>query len=139
MKERDFTVRKYSELLDAFKEAGYEFQTVESYVKKPINRVVILRHDVDSWPQNALQMAKLENTLGIKSTYYFRKSWLSFQEKIVQKIESYGHEIGYHYEDLSATKSNYEKAIIRFRENLSFFRQYYQVTTIAMHGRHLSK
>ena len=136
---RDFTVRKYKELLDAFKKAGYEFQTVESYVKKPINRVVVLRHDVDSWPQNALQMAELENELGIKSTYYFRKSWLSFQERIVQKIVGYGYEIGYHYEDLSVAKGNYEKAIKRFSENLSFFRQYYPVTTIAMHGRPLSK
>jgi len=136
---RDFTVRKYKELLDAFKEAGYEFQTVEDYVRKPNSRVVILRHDVDSWPQNALQMAELENELGIKSTYYFRKSWLSFQERIVQNIVGYGHEIGYHYEDLSVTNGNYEKAIKRFSENLSFFRQYYPVTTIAMHGRPLSK
>jgi len=136
---RDFTVRKYKELLDAFKEAGYEFQTVEDYVRKPNSRVVILRHDVDSWPQNALQMAELENELGIKSTYYFRKSWLSFKENIVQKIIGYGHEIGYHYEDLSAAKGNYAEAIIRFRDNLSFFRKYYPVTTIAMHGRPLSK
>ncbi len=136
---RDFTVIKYKELLDAFKDAGYEFQAVEDYVRKPYHKVVILRHDVDSWPQNALQMAELENKLGIKSTYYFRKSWLSFQENIVQKIVRYGHEIGYHYEDLSTTKGNYEKAIIRFQENLSFFRKYYPVTTIAMHGRPLSK
>ena len=139
MKDRDFTVRKYNELLDAFKEAGYEFQTVEDYVRKPNSRVVILRHDVDSWPQNALQMAELENELGIKSTYYFRKSWLSFQENIIKKIIGYGHEIGYHYEDLSAAKGNYAEAIIRFRDNLSFFRKYYPVTTIAMHGRPLSK
>jgi hypothetical protein len=85
LKDRDFTVRKYKELLDAFQEAGYNFQTVEDYVRKPKSRVVILRHDVDSWPQNAFQMAELENKLGIKSTYYFRKSWLSFQENIVQK------------------------------------------------------
>ena len=119
---RDFTVKKYSELLDAFSGAGYEFQAVEDYVRKPYSRVVILRHDVDSWPQNALQMAELENKLGIKSTYYFRKSWLSFQENIIKKIIGYGHEIGYHYEDLSAAKGNYAEAIIRFRDNLSFSR-----------------
>jgi hypothetical protein len=139
LKDRDFTVRKYSELLDAFKEAGYDFQTVENYVRKPNNRVVILRHDVDSWPKNALQMAELENKSSIKSTYYFRKSWLSFKENIVQRIVGYGHEIGYHYEDLSSAKGNYKKAIKRFRENLSFLRKYYPVTTIAMHGRPLSK
>lgn len=31
-----------------------------------------MRHDVDRKPQNALRMAKLENDLGIKVTYYFR-------------------------------------------------------------------
>jgi hypothetical protein len=136
---RDFTLKKYNELLDAFKKAGYNFQTLEDFVLSPLPKVVILRHDVDSWPLNALQIAELENTLGIKATYYFRKSPLSFKESIVKKIVEYEHEIGYHYEDLSVTNGNYEKAIKRFIENLSFFRNYYPVTTISMHGRPLSK
>ena len=68
MKDRDFTVRKYRELLAAFKEAGYNFQTVEDFVLSPLSKVVILRHDIDKMPLNALNFAKLEKSKDIYST-----------------------------------------------------------------------
>jgi hypothetical protein len=45
-----------------------------------------------------------------------------------------GHEIGYHYEDLSASGGDMEKAIQSFGKNLEYFRQYYPVKTVCMHG-----
>jgi hypothetical protein len=50
-----------------------------------------------------------------------------------------GHEIGYHYEDLSLCKGNYESAIKHFEINLNKFRKIYPVKTICMHGSPLSK
>jgi len=61
---------------------------------------VILRHDVDARPQNSLRLARLEHTLGIRGTYYFRIPH-TFQPSIIQEIASLGHEIGYHYETLA--------------------------------------
>ncbi len=61
---------------------------------------VILRHDVDARPQNSLRLARLEHTLGIQGTYYFRIPH-TFQPSIIQEIASLGHEIGYHYETLA--------------------------------------
>ena len=64
---RDFTVRKYSELLDAFKEANYRFQTFRDFLKHPLDRVVILRHDVDKLPLNSLIFAKIEKDKGLNA------------------------------------------------------------------------
>jgi hypothetical protein len=69
---RDFTLEKYSELLDAIKK-GYSTATVEQFLKGEYKEpVIILRHDVDKFPPRAVRMAKLEKSKGISSTYYFR-------------------------------------------------------------------
>lgn len=136
---KDFTVNAYKALLNALILAGYEFQTFREFLKEPLDRMVILRHDVDSWPVNALQMAKAEAKIGAKATYYFRRSPLSFDERVLKGIIELGHEIGYHYEDLAACCGDFDKAIKRFEKNLQFYRLYYPIQTIAMHGRPLSK
>jgi hypothetical protein len=60
----------------------------------------VLRHDVDLLPEFALNLAKLENELGICGTYYFRIIPETFNVEIIKKIAVLGHEIGYHYEDV---------------------------------------
>jgi hypothetical protein len=50
-----------------------------------------------------------------------------------------GHEIGYYYDDLSECRGDYEKAILRFSENLSYLRQFCPVTTMTMEGAPRSK
>lgn len=137
--KRDFTLKIYEKLLEALIDEGYNFQAFQDYMQSPDKNVVILRHDVDSWPINARQMAEIEAGKDVKATYYFRKSPLSFNEKVLSRIMEFGHEIGYHYEDLPACNGDKQKAIRRFKKNLSFYRQYYPVRTIAMHGRPLSK
>jgi hypothetical protein len=129
----------YSQLLQALINVRYEFQTFEEFMQQPLKRVVILRHDVDSWPINARQMAEIEHQHKVKASYYFRKSVLSFNEKLLQQIIGLGHEIGYHYEDLAACNGDRSAAMKRFERNLQFYRNYYPVKTIAMHGRPLSK
>ncbi len=135
MKDRDFTVRKYSELLDTFRKAGYEFQPVKDFLRNPKERVVILRHDVDLHENAALRLAKVEESYGIKATYYFRKKGGDFDNNVINKIVALRHEIGYHYEDLTSTKGNYEEAIESFNRNLRELRKFYPITTICMHGR----
>ena len=60
---RDFTLKKYAELLEGLKEGGYRFLTFEQYClgKESLNgvRFVILRHDVDLKAENSLATAKI--------------------------------------------------------------------------------
>lgn len=132
----DFTFTIYKTLLTTLQSAGYAIYTFEDYLKtdKHVEKFVILRHDVDEIAGNALQMAKLEHSLGIRATYYFRIVKQSNNPEIIKQIAAMKHEIGYHYEDLAMAEGDYEKAIKSFQLNLTYFRKYYPVKTVCMHG-----
>jgi len=134
---RDLTLHLYRDLLFSFKKEGYNFITTCIFTSEA--KILMLRHDVDSWPSNALQMAVIENELGIKAIYYFRVKKISLDLKILQQIKDLGHEIGYHYEDLCDFNGNIDLAFQRFAKNLDYLRKYTEINTIAMHGRPLSK
>lgn len=135
---RDFTLGKYSELLHVFGDNGYRFVTFEQYcMEKEMlsdTKFVVLRHDVDLKPENSLATAKIEHSLGIRASYYFRVVEQSNRPEIIKSIASMGHEIGYHYEDLSLCDGDDEKAISHFEQQLNYFRQFYPIRTICMHG-----
>lgn len=136
----DFTIAIYRQLLQAIQKAGFAILTFEDYLTKAVpQRYVILRHDVDEMAKNALVMATEEQRLGIRATYYFRTVKQSNQPHIIQQIADMGHEIGYHYEDLAKTAGNTSTAIKTFEQNLVYFRQFYQVKTVCMHGSSTSR
>lgn len=135
----DFTVQKYQSLLYAMKNAGYEFQTYKDFILQPKNKVIILRHDVDLKPENSLCFAEIQAELGIKGVYYFRAVKQSWDEAIIKKISSLGHEIGYHYENITTTNGNLNLAFIDFTKNLELLRKLAPVSTICMHGSPMSK
>ena len=136
----DFTIDTYRQLLIALKQNGYLFFTFQDYcLGNAKGRYVILRHDIDKKPDNALSIAKLESDLGVKSTFYFLTVKDVFKPDIIKEIEKLGHEIGYHYRDLVDAKGNYEKAILSFENNLFRLRSIVNVSTVAMDGCPWSK
>lgn len=139
---KDFTLKKYTELLQGLKNGGYRFVTFGQYCSDKDalgERFVILRHDVDLKAANSLAAAKIEQSLGITASYYFRVVEQSNKPDIINDIVALGHEIGYHYEDMAICDGDVVKAIKHFESQLSYFRQYYPVTTICMHGAPRSK
>ena len=136
----DHTIKAYKSLLQAFVNAGFQFQKFEDYLSNPLDgKVVILRHDVDELADNALKMAKVEQEFGVVSTYFFRIVKQSNKPDVIRKIANMGHAIGYHYEDLSLAEGDFEQAIKSFQKSLSYFRQYYPVKAVCMHGSSSSK
>lgn len=132
---------------------GFLFQTFAEFISKPLTKCIILRHDVDRLPDNSLVFAKIQHDLGIKGSYYFRAAPQSWDERIIRKIANLGHEIGYHYEDLSRAvwqqaagvrkKESNEKVILKgaiasFKENFERLRKLVQIQTICMHGSPMS-
>ena len=89
-------------LLDASLDAGPPFLTVREYpsADELPPAFIVLRHDVDREPKNALDFARIEADRGVASTYYVRTVEKTFDRELVREIESLGHEIGYHYEDM---------------------------------------
>ena len=53
-------------------------------------RLVILRHDVDKKPKNSLATARIEASLGMKASYYFRAVPESWDEVISKKLRHWG-------------------------------------------------
>ncbi|HNR12657.1 MAG TPA: hypothetical protein PLG17_08575 [Thermodesulfobacteriota bacterium] len=138
----DFTLSTYAHLCDALLESGYTVLTVAALIERGQNEnaqpLAVLRHDVDRRPFCAERMANLEQERGISSTYYFRARSHTFRHDIIRAIAAMGHEIGYHYENLSDARGNMDAAIENFRHNLLKFRQLARISTICMHGSPLS-
>lgn len=138
-KTRDFSLAKYSHLCQVLREHYRVITFAESLKGKQPAQSVILRHDIDRMPANALKVAELEAKMGLRASYYFRSSQLQTHLDIIKKVAVLGHEVGYHYECLDQAKGNEKQAIQLFEENLAKFRQIYPVTTIAMHGNPLTR
>jgi hypothetical protein len=137
--QKDFIYQTHQSFLLASQTNGYSFITFSEYLTTdhPI-KVVILRHDIEQRYENALKFAKIQNQMGIKGTYFFRILNRYFQADIIKQIAALGHEIGYHYDDLTECKGDYEKAIQRFQKNLQILRNIAPVQTICMDGSPLS-
>jgi len=137
---RDFTLSIYRKLLQTFQKNGYSFFTFEDYcLGKAKGKYLIIRHDVDLKADNSYRTAKIEHDLSIRASYYFRIVPQSNQPAIIRQIADLGHEIGYHYEDLSITKGDIEAGFNHFKKQLNYFREYYPVKTVCMHGSPTSK
>ena len=106
----DFTLSAYKQLISALQSQGFIFQTFEEYIQNSKEKVVILRHDVDRKPGNSLVTAKIEKNAGIRASYYFRIVKESYDESIIKQIAEMGHEVGYHYENLSEISRKKEVA-----------------------------
>lgn len=134
----DFTIKKYTTLLQALKANGYQLVTFERYCSDKTavedSKFVILRHDVDLKSENSLATAQIEHSLGMQASYYFRVVKQSNKPEIIKAIAAMGHEIGYHYEDMAICEGDAEKSITHFKRQLAYFRQFYPVKTICMHG-----
>jgi len=140
LKNIDFCYDTYSNLLVSLKSNGYTFLTYEQWCENiHPSKYVIIRHDVDDLPFNSLAIAKIEAEFGIKSTFYFRCVKKSNKPSVIKAIAALGHEIGYHYEELSIFNGNDVKSIKHFTKFLNYFRQFYPVKTISMHGSPTSR
>lgn len=139
---KDFTHQIYKKLLISLKSYKFQFITVEEYFNSKYDSTkpfIMIRHDVDRRPNSSLEMAKIEKSLEVKATYYFRTIPQTLKPNIIKEIADLGHEIGYHYESLAETNGDYEKAIKDFEVNLSKLNELYPIKNIAMHGRPTSK
>lgn len=146
----------YDSVIKSLATGGYKFYTLENLNREMINntfpliqknnKICVIRHDIDTDPKTATELAKIEAKYGAVSTYYYRlRTAVKKQMKIVADL---GHEVGYHYEEIGkyAKKKNlHSKDEIDnhmdniqsdFLNNLHQFRNLSNcpVSTIASHG-----
>ena len=137
----DFTFDSFGKLLDRFRSGNFLIVPFSDFYSRKweSGRCLILRHDVDRFPFQTLRMARMEAAMDIASTYFFRIVPTIFKPEIIREVAAMGHEIGYHYEDLSICNGDTKKSIDLFERNLDRLREFYPVRTICMHGSPLSK
>ena len=136
----DFTINKYRELVSALKDAGYEFVTYAEYAEEHrADKLVVMRHDVDRSAKRARVLDEIENEMGVRASYYFREKFIDDDSDEIRYIESLGHEVGYHYEELVSEKGDADKAYAKFVRNVQKMRQVADVRPITMHGSPTSR
>ena len=97
----DFTIDNYKKCINLAKEK-YEFIDYGQINQK--EKFILWRHDCDCSLNRALELAKIENDLKIKSTYfiYIHSSFYNVfeknQSKIIYDILSLGHDMGLHFD-----------------------------------------
>lgn len=104
----DFTYNSYATMLSELKKNGYVFT---DYNNSDVHeRCVILRHDIDTSLDKAVELAKLEAQQRVSSTYFVLLSSEFYNviardsRKKIKEIQNMGHDIGLHFDEL-----NYEK------------------------------
>lgn len=135
----DFTIKTYRRLLQALNNDGYGFQPFAEFIEKPLEKAIVLRHDVDAKKLNSLRFARIQAESGIRGSYYFRVVPQSFDERVIREIAAMGHEVGYHYETMDTQHGDVDRAWEEFRRNLEMFRKIVPVRTVCMHGSPLSR
>ena len=127
----DFTLDNYKRLLSI----ALKNYTFSSYSKTEIynDKTIILRHDVEFSVPIALEMAKIENQLGIESTYFvqlhgdFYNALEANTFNQLKEIKSLGHELALHF-DAHFWQITKEEELEQFLQiDQDTFTKYFQV------------
>jgi hypothetical protein len=108
---------------------GYETLTFSAFAQlvdagEAWQRVLLLRHDVDSDIPRARRIWEIERELGVVGTYFFRRT--TWDVSFMRELAAHGCEVGYHYEELAtlvkergaATADEARALIVPARERL---------------------
>lgn len=100
----DFTIENYKKLLLMMTNGSYSFEFYSDQYSGLNEPIVLLRHDVEFSPFVALEMARIENSFGIQSTYFFQihSDFYNLLERKISNIAlgilNLGHKIGLHFD-----------------------------------------
>lgn len=99
----DFTLANYKRLIQLAKDKGFNFILhKDEFVAE--RKDVIWRHDVEFEPDVALEMAEIENELGVQASYFFQLHSPYYNivdphyRNIFYKIKDLGHHTGLHFD-----------------------------------------
>lgn len=99
----EFTYNAYVNLIDLLRKHDYTIASYHDY--KKVSRSVILRHDIDYDLDKSIRLAQLENSIGVRSTYFvlltgdFYNLFARANREKLKSIATLGHEIGLHFDE----------------------------------------
>ena len=125
----------YEEFLKGFINNDYKFVFFDSLDSN--KKEIILRHDVDFDCELAWELAKIENSFGIKANYFFllfNDAYNPFCFKnieLIKKIKKMGHQISLHF-DPSIYGDDFKRGLLR---EISLFEEFFEtkIKIISIH------
>lgn len=104
------------------------------------SRFINLKHDVESTPSKALDLAKIENKHGHCATFYVQAYLMTEENKsIFDQIKELGHEVTYHHDVMDGAKGDLNKAVSIFSQNVKKFEDFgFPIITVCQHGNPMS-
>ena len=96
----------YRRLLQNALDAGYEVIDNEQWLHRlragqigPQQKVLVMRHDIDTDPRLSLDWHRIESELGCRASYYFRQS--TRDAEVMHILAKAGVHVSYHFEELA--------------------------------------
>ncbi|MEM9064505.1 MAG: hypothetical protein AAGB51_03335 [Planctomycetota bacterium] len=115
----------YRRIIEAALLAGYSCRPVRECDEPSDGPSILLRHDVDLSLDCAAELAELESSLGVRSTYFILlyndlyNPLAPVGRELIERIASLGHEIGLHWDSSLHDASSIETTFPRELEILS--------------------
>ena len=100
---------------------------VDFSMAKHYDKYAVIRHDIEFSPYRALDIAKIEEKLGIVSTYFFQitnncyNTLSSENLNIIKEIHELGHNIGAHINTSYINKVNTKKLTTIIKDDLNTY------------------
>ena len=133
----EFTYQAYMDMLTSLKDNGYE--NADYFTSENFEKCAVLRHDIDMSIDKALQLAKLEASAGVKSTYFvllgthfYNIAERENRQKLIE-IKELGHDIGLHFDELNYPASTDVEAAILNEASVMEQLLGVEIKTVSMH------
>lgn len=141
-----FVYKDWDDFCRELSRKGYHSVTAASLLlaanngEKTSARFINLKHDVESTPSKALDLAIIENKYGHFATYYVQAYLMTEGNKhIFDHIKALGHEVTYHHDVMDGAKGDLNKAVSIFNHNISRFEDFgFPIITVCQHGNPMS-
>jgi len=129
-----FTYSTYKRLLTVLKR-DYEFTSFSKikFSNEPVEKKVLLRHDIDLFLEKALNLATIEHQMGITSTYFlflrnpFYNIFSREGETVVGKLISYNHNIGLHFDSAKYEYKTIPQLAYQVTREIEFIQDFFGV------------
>lgn len=138
-----FYYKNWERFCKRLSESNLSLCTAEQSLVLPKGkRFVVLKHDVETSVPRAHRLASIEHRYGICGSYYVQAYLMSDSENIrlLKEMQSWGHEISYHYDVLDAHAGNFAAAEEDFQKYMKVFADNgFSFATICQHGNPVKK
>lgn len=133
-----FLYNKWDEFCRQLKESGFNSIPACEVLEHRYNKqFVVLKHDVETKPKNALKLARIEEKYAQRGSYYVQAYLLNKYNniKILKKIQNMGHEVTYHHDVMDSCNGDLKQAEQEFELNREKFETNgFLVKTVCQHG-----